>query len=98
MSPASRSTRIETSAKSRGGRVAVPAKITSSMPPPRSDLGLPSPIAQRIASNRLDLPQPLGPTIPVSPGSTRSSDGSTKLLNPLSFSRRIRNLVPPSGR
>ena len=37
---AARSSRIETSAKSRGGRVAVPAKITSSMPPPRSDLGL----------------------------------------------------------
>ena len=38
-SPASRSSRIETSAKSRGGRVAVPAKITSSMPPPRSSWG-----------------------------------------------------------
>ena len=66
---ASRSSRIETSAKSRGGRVAVPAKITSSIPPPRSDLGLPSPITQRIASSRFDLPQPLGPTIPVRPGS-----------------------------
>src|SRR5687767_14981085 len=97
MPPASssRSSRIETSAKSRGGRVAVPAKITSSMPPPRRLFGLPSPIAQRIASNRLDLPQPFGPTIPVSPGSTRSSDGSTKLLKPLSFSRRIFKALPP---
>ena len=85
-----RSSRIETSAKSRGGRVAVPAKMTSSMPPPRSDLGLDSPIAQRIASSRLDLPQPLGPTTPVRPGSIRSSAGSTKLLKPLSFSRRMR--------
>src|SRR4051794_25559856 len=78
---------METSAKSRGGRVAVPAKITSSMPPPRSDLGLDSPIVQRIASRRLDLPQPFGPTTPVRPGSMRSSAGSTKLLKPLSLSR-----------
>src|SRR5689334_21834019 len=85
---------MDTSAKSRGGRVAVPAKITSSMPPPRSDLGLDSPIAQRIASRRLDLPQPLGPTTPVRPGSMRSSAGSTKLLKPLSLSRRIRKLSP----
>src|SRR5687768_8943174 len=85
-----------TSAKSRGGRVAVPAKMTSSIPPPRSDLGLPSPITQRIASNRLDLPQPLGPTTPVSPGSILSSAGSTKLLNPLSLSRRIFNFGFPA--
>ena len=74
------------------GAIAVPAKITSSMPPPRSDLGLDSPIAQRIASSRFDLPQPLGPTTPVRPGSIRSSAGSTKLLKPLSLSRRILNL------
>src|SRR5687768_9968436 len=59
------------------------------MPPPRNDLGLPSPIAQRIASSRFDLPQPLGPTTPVSPGSMRSSAGSTKLLKPASLSFRI---------
>src|SRR5215210_4689102 len=88
---------METSAKSRGGRVAVPAKMTSSIPPPRSDLGLASPITQRIASSRLDLPQPLGPTTPVSPGSMRSSAGSTKLLKPLSLSRRIRKLFFPAG-
>src|SRR3954451_18099971 len=93
-SPGSRSSRIETSAKSRGGRVAVPAKMTSSMPPPRSDFGLDSPIAQRIASRRFDLPQPLGPTTPVRPGSMRSSAGSTKLLNPLSLSRLMRNEPP----
>ena len=33
----------------------------------RMDLGEFSPITQRIASKRLDLPQPLGPTTPVSP-------------------------------
>src|SRR3546814_5873667 len=62
-----------TSAKSRAGRAVVPAKITSSIPPPRSDRALDSPIVQRIASSRLDLPQPLGPTTPVSPRSILSS-------------------------
>src|SRR5687767_8743447 len=97
MSSLLRSTSSETSAKSRGGRVAVPAKMTSSMPPPRSDLGEDSPIAQRIASSRLDLPQPFGPTTPVSPGSMRSSAGSTKLLKPVSLSRLMRNVADPPG-
>ena len=61
------------------------------MPPPRKDFGLDSPIVQRIASSRFDLPQPLGPTTPVRPGSILSSAGSTKLLKPLSLSRLIRN-------
>src|SRR3546814_15471778 len=65
------------------------SKLTSSMPPPRIDLGLDSPITQRIASSRFDLPQPLGPTTPVSPGSMRSSVGSTKLLKPVRRSRFI---------
>ena len=39
-SSASRSISSDTSAKSRAGRVAVPAKMTSSIPPPRSDFGL----------------------------------------------------------
>src|SRR3954469_11629526 len=89
---------METSAKSRGGRLAVPAKITSSIPPPRSDLGLDSPIVQRIASRRFDLPQTFGPTPPVSPGSILSSAGSTKLLKPLSLSLRILNLSPSRER
>src|SRR3546814_20318392 len=38
---------------------------------PRIDRALFSPIAQRSASSRFDLPQPLGPTIPVSPRSMR---------------------------
>ncbi len=77
--------RIDTSAKSRGGRVAVPAKMTSSIPPPRSDFGLPSPITQRIASRRFDLPHPFGPTTPVSPGSIRSSDGFDEALEAAEF-------------
>src|SRR4051794_23165937 len=96
MSSAVRSSSSDTSAKSRAGRVAVPAKMTSSMPAPRIDLGELSPITQRIASSTLDLPQPLGPTTPVRPGSTRSSAASTKLLKPESFSRLICMPAPPS--
>src|SRR3954454_297075 len=95
MSSAVRSSNRETSAKSRAGRIAVPAKMTSSIPAPRIDLGELSPITQRIASSTFDLPQPLGPTTPVRPGSTRSSAGSTKLLKPLSFSRFICTTRPP---
>src|SRR5687768_11570678 len=94
MSAAARSTSSETSAKSRAGRIAVPAKMTSSMPAPRIDLGEDSPITQRIASSTLDLPQPLGPTTPVRPSSIRSSAGSTKLLKPVSFSRFTRMTNP----
>src|SRR5205085_2803483 len=97
ISSAGRSTSSDTSAKSRAGREAVPAKITSSIPAPRIDLGEDSPITQRIASNTLDLPQPLGPTTPVRPGSMRSSAGSTKLLKPVSFSRFICMAAPPSA-
>jgi len=46
-----------------------------------------SPITQRNASSRFDLPQPLGPTTPVRPGSMNRSVGSTKDLNPESLSR-----------
>src|SRR3712207_8880820 len=42
----------ETSAKSRAGRAAVPAKITSSIPAPRIDLGELSPIDRK--STRLN--------------------------------------------
>src|SRR6185436_8696492 len=92
---------IATSAKSRCGRAVVPAKMTSSIPPPRIDLGELSPITQRIASSRLDLPQPLGPTMPVNPGSMNNSVGSTKDLKPLSRRRVNFNvwslLRPPAG-
>ncbi len=44
-------------------------------------------MTQRRASTRLDLPQPFGPTTPVSPGSILNSVGSQKLLNPASRSR-----------
>merc|ERR1711960_74823 len=68
--------------------------MTSSITPERMDLGEFSPITQRIASSRLDLPQPLGPTTPVSPGSICKVEGSTKLLKPLSLSFEISIPVP----
>src|ERR1700739_3121161 len=53
-------------------------------------------MTQRTASTRLDLPQPFGPTTPVSPGSISKSVGSTKDLNPIRRSRVsfIRLLCP----
>jgi hypothetical protein len=78
-----------TSAWLRAGRAAEPAKITSSMPSPRITLGRFSPITQRSASSRFDLPQPFGPTTPVRPGWMMSSVGSTKLLKP-SRRRRVK--------
>src|SRR6185295_15509306 len=73
-----------TSAVLRAGLVLVPEKITSSMPAARSDLCEVSPITQRSASTRLDLPQPFGPPTPVSPCSIWKSVGSTKDLKPSS--------------
>src|SRR3989344_6986868 len=76
-----------TSAWLRGGRLAAPAKITSSMPWPRMALAELAPMTQRRLSSTLDLPQPLGPTMPVRPGSMWNSVGSTKDLNPTSLRR-----------
>ncbi len=52
-------------------------------------------MAQRIASSRFDLPQPFGPTTPVSPGSIRISVGSTKDLKPKRRRRVIFTLMLP---
>ena len=70
----------------RAGREEVPLKITSSMLPPvpvRIRLAEFSPMTQRRASTKFDLPQPFGPTIPVRPGPISSSVLSTKDLKPL---------------
>ena len=53
----------------RDGRLPEPEKITSSMPEARMILNEVSPMTQRMASTRFDLPQPFGPTMPVKPGS-----------------------------
>src|SRR5580698_10758824 len=73
---------ITTSAWLRAGRLPEPAKITASISAARKDLCEVSPIAQRKASTRLDLPQPFGPTTPVRPGSITKSVGSTNDLKP----------------
>ena len=72
-----------TSARPSGGRPDVPAKMTSSILPPRSDLAPCSPITQASASTTLDLPEPLGPTMQVMPGSSCRVVEEAKDLNPL---------------
>src|ERR1700742_4791632 len=52
-------------------------------------------MTQRRASNRLDLPQPFGPTTAVRPGSICSSVGSTKDLKPWSLRRVNFNDLAP---
>src|SRR6059058_2708782 len=79
----------ETSARPSGGRPllpAVPAKMTSSILPPRRLLAPCSPSTHAIASTTLDLPEPLGPTTQVIPGSKRSVVDDANDLNP----RRVR--------
>ena len=58
----------ETSAMPSGLRPSVPLKITSAISPPRNALADCSPRTQRMASETFDLPQPLGPTMAVTPG------------------------------
>src|SRR4051812_47337418 len=71
-----------TSARPSGARPAVPAKMTSSILPPRSALAPCSPRTHAMASTTLDLPEPLGPTTQVMPGSSRSVVAEAKDLNP----------------
>src|SRR5688500_10384342 len=75
-----------TSARPSGARPAVPAKMTSSILPPRRLFAPCSPITQLSASTTLDLPEPLGPTTQVTPGSKLSVVAEAKDLNP----RRVR--------
>src|SRR3954447_17705298 len=72
-----------TSARPSGARPAVPAKMTSSILPPRSALAPCSPRTQVIASTTLDLPEPLGPTTQVIPGSSFIVVADAKDLKPL---------------
>src|SRR4030095_4401423 len=72
----------ETSAMPRGLRPSVPLKITSAISPPRRAFADCSPNTQRIASETLDLPQPLGPTMAVTPGRKFRDVLSAKDLNP----------------
>src|SRR5690606_21548590 len=71
-----------TSARPNAGLPAVPAKMTSSILPPRRLLAPCSPMTQANASTTLDLPDPLGPTTQVIPGSRRRVVDDAKDLNP----------------
>src|SRR6201997_2306737 len=73
-----------TSARPSGARDDVPAKMTSSIFPPRSVFAPCSPITHARASTTLDLPEPLGPTTAVIPGSKRRVVGDAKDLKPFS--------------
>src|SRR5690349_13304110 len=92
---------IATSALLRAGRDVLPEKMTSSIDAARIDLCDASPITQRSASTRFDLPQPFGPTTPVKPGSIRKSVGSTNDLKPRRRSRvnfmLVSRIGPPPG-
>jgi hypothetical protein len=67
--PSSFSKCSDTSAMFTARRADDPWKITSSIFAPRSRRARCSPSTQRTASDTLDLPQPLGPTMAVTPGS-----------------------------
>src|SRR5690349_12667533 len=72
-----------TSARPSGARPAVPAKMTSSILPPRSAFAPCSPSTQAMASTTFDLPEPFGPTTQVMPGSSRNVVAEAKDLKPL---------------
>src|SRR3712207_2703740 len=72
-----------TSARPSGARPAVPAKMKSSILPPRSAFAPCSPSTQAMASTTLDLPEPFGPTTQVMPGSSRIVVAEAKDLKPL---------------
>ncbi len=71
-----------TSLRFNAGRVAVPAKMTSSIFWVRSDLGAWVPITQWIASTKFDLPDPFGPTTTETPGRNSSRVRSANDLKP----------------
>ena len=86
--PAELSITSLTSAMPRAGRAGDPAKITSAIWPPRSARGPCSPSTQLIASTRLDLPEPLGPTITETPGVNSRTVLSANDLKPRIESER----------
>ena len=87
--------RSRTSAAAVGFRASLPPKITSSMRSPRRLFALCSPRTHVKASTTLLLPQPLGPTMAVTPLSNVSSDRSGKLLKP-AISRRFSRMTGTS--
>src|SRR5687768_7610362 len=86
--------RSRTSAVAPGLRASLPLKMTSSIFSPRRLFALCSPSTQVMASATLLLPQPLGPTMAVTPSSKASSDRSENDLKP-EISRRSRPIPAP---
>ncbi|CAB4624506.1 unannotated protein [freshwater metagenome] len=76
-----------TSARPSAARLVVPAKMTSSIFCERTAEGAWAPSTQPIASTTLDLPEPLGPTTTVTPGSRSRAVVSAKDLKPFIVSR-----------
>ena len=83
--PSALSIVTETSARPNGALPEVPAKITSSILPPRKDLAPCSPNTQDNASTTFDLPDPFGPTTQVIPCSKFKIVEEAKDLNPFRF-------------
>ncbi len=82
----------DTSARPSAALPEVPANMTSSILPPRRDFAPCSPITQASASTTFDLPDPLGPTIAVIPGSKFRVVAEAKDLKP--FSVRLFRYMP----
>ena len=81
-SPSSLSKTSSTSQCSAGFRSPPPAKRTSSGFSARSSEGVSDPAAQTIASAMFDLPEPFGPTMTATPGSSEISSESGNDLKP----------------
>ena len=82
-------------AKPNAAFLGVPLKIKFSIFSPRSCLASLSPIIQRRASTILDLPLPLGPTIPTTPAGNSKTVFWAKDLKPLN-SRRFKKIDMPN--
>ena len=90
----------ETSARPSAGRLAVPAKMTSSIFVERTTFGPWAPRTQATASTTFDLPDPFGPTTTVTPGSRSMVVGSAKDLKPFKvsdFRNTVRSRYPCRG-
>ena len=78
----------DTSANEARERRSPPAKMTSSILRPRMSFAWPEPSTHLTASTMLVLPEPFGPTIPVTPPSKRISVARANVLNPNKLSER----------
>ena len=81
--PSELSSTSSTEARDEAGRLTEPEKMSSLIEvDPRNSETRASPSTQRIASITLDLPQPLGPTIPATAPGNSMTVVSAKLLKP----------------